>query len=316
MAHNGTSILLRLTGRPRPAVSAGILLIAPTDLIGTIQQMTGTPTIIATSGGSFGELIGTYYSDEHEPGKYNHPKETAPIDELIMSKVQNKLPKVLCITTGSDPRMKNTAEFDNALTNRFKRAGAHSVDIMMLTYYRPQDSIIKDKMQQADIIYISGGTSHLLNATLKRRGVDVLLKEAALSGKILCGLSAGLCCWFSKINASVTFEDIVTAEGLSWMDAYIAPHWNTEPHRHKPFHQTVLDNPGLIGLAFDEHTAIEIQGDRYRLHRFGPGGNVYRAQYYDKTGHYSFYPLEFSEDLEPIDDLGIVHNSDKALVRN
>ena len=177
--------------------------------------------------------------------------------------------------------------------------------MMMLTYYAPDDDEVEARIDAADIIYVSGGTSHLLVPTLRRRRVDELLAAAADRGTVLTGLSAGLCCWWSRTNSHVTPDHVTTTEGLGWFDALVAPHFDIEPNRHKPFHQFLLDNPGVVGLAFDEHTAIEIRGDQFRLHKFHTGGQVHRGHYDETTGHYTFEPVEVSAEFTPLDSLGI-----------
>lgn len=235
-------------------------------------------TIIATSGGTFGEPRDTYFECGLPDGVSRYPALTKPIDSLVVEGARCIHPKVLCITTGSDPRLHNIPELGAALVERFKHAGAGAVEMMAITYYAPDDDEMRAAIESADVIYVSGGTSQLLNATLRRRGADWLLWRAAQRGTVLSGLSAGLCCWFSHVNSAVSTEgDVITTRGLGWFEALVAPHWDLEPKRHKPFHQTLLDNPGLVGLAFDEHTAIEIRGDKYRLHSFGPAASCAAA---------------------------------------
>ncbi len=62
----------------------------------------------------------------------------------------------------------------------------------------------------------------------------------------------------------------------------------------------------ILGLAFDEHTAIEIRGDMFRLHEFSTGGQVHRGHYCEATGHYTFDPVEVSSGFAPLSSLGIV----------
>ena len=266
------------------------------------SQLSAQRHIIATSGGSFGEPRGTYFSCGADDASC-YPEATTEIDKLVVQ-ASRSAPRVLCIMTGSDNRLKNTDVFNEALRQRFSRVGA-TAETMMLTYYGPGDDEVKARIDAADIIYVSGGTSHLLIPTLRRRRVDALLADAAERGTVLTGLSAGLCCWFSRTNSHVTPDFVTTTEGLGWFDALVAPHFDIEPARHKPFHQHLLDNPGRVGLAFDEHTAIEIRDDQYRLHEFHTGGQVHRGHYSETTGHYTFEPVNISEQFAPLSSLGI-----------
>lgn len=263
-------------------------------------------TIIASSGGSYGEHYSTYINPNPKTlikGAEYYPRQTGQIDELIISASGKKSPKVCCIMTASDGLLNNISNKITALKRRFTDCGAE-VEFMRLSYYAPDDQEVKAQIESADIIYVAGGTSYILNKTLKKRGVDKLLLQATSQGTILSGLSAGLCCWFSDINSS-TSGSILRTKGQGWFKAYVAPHWDVEDFRHQPFHRTLIDDPGLVGLAFEDHTAIEIRDGQYRIHEFADGGNVYRALFDNKTGSYHFEPLKITTDFKPLTDIGI-----------
>lgn len=264
-----------------------------------------TPTIIATSGGSFGEHRDTYIDCDLPAGTEHYPQQTTPIDELILRASGQQSPRICCLMTASDDLVHNVSMLEGGLTKRFGGLGA-KVETLRLNYYAPDDAQVKAQIEAADIIYVSGGNSYILNKTLRQRGVDKLLAAAAKKGTVLSGLSAGLCCWFSELSASNHNGAVVSVtDGLGWLKAFVAVHWDTHPFRHKHFHQALIDNPGLVGLTFDECTAIEVRGNAYRLHQFATGGQVCRGQYDGASGHYSFEPLEITPDLKPLSELGI-----------
>lgn len=263
-------------------------------------------TIFASSGGNFGEPRDTYFDCDLPPDKDRYPDTLSDFDAKIVQASRSDHPGVLCIMTATDERLKNVPVFEAALKERFRRVNA-TAHMMMLTYYAPDDAHVEADIAAADIIYVSGGTSHLLNPTLKRRRVDRLLAGAAANGTILAGLSAGLCCWFSHINSGVVPGHAMTVEGLGWFRALIAPHWDTEPFREEPFRQMLADNPGLVGLAFDEHTGIEIRDDHFRLHEFGPGGYVRHLVHHqtENGGGHTFKPLAMTSEFAPLSSLGV-----------
>lgn len=272
-------------------------------------------TIIAMSGGSWGEHRDTYFNSDLPTGVQNYPCETLPIDELIIKASNKQKPKVCCIMTAGDDLLHNFQRLAEGLKRRFGDLGAE-VEILRLTYYSPNDAEIKTSLEVADIIYVTGGNSYTLDQTLKRRRVDQLLISVVERGTVLSGLSAGLCCWFSHIMAAVNSgagtDESTTAfkiNSLGWFKALVTPHWDIESFRHKPFHKALLDDPGLVGLAFEEYTAIEICNDSYRLHQFASGGKVYRGHYDKNTGIYSFKPLQIDAELRPLSDLGITVSS-------
>lgn len=263
-------------------------------------------TIIATSGGSFGERRDAYYNCNLPDGVEHYPRQTDAIDRLILQATGKETPRVCCLMTASDDPLHNLDSLIDGLKERFSRWGAGSVAPLRLTYHAPDDGEMESKLGSADVIYVSGGNSDTLNRTLRRRGADKLLAAAAERGAVLSGLSAGLCCWFSDINASVGGRSIVGSAGLGWFRALIAVHWDEESHRHRPFHEFLLKNPGLVGLTFDDCTAIEIRDERYRLHQFDKGGQVQRGHYDQTSGSYSFEPLEMTDSFKPLAEIGIM----------
>lgn len=297
-----------MLNEPRSALSdrgAGTEASLAESLSSPMSSQTSTKRIIvATSGGSFGEPRDTYFNCDVAEDEDCYASSTTDIDRVVVQASRSETPRLLCIVTGSDNRLKNIDVFNEALQDRFARVGA-TAEMMMLSFYAPNDDEVKARIDAADIIYVSGGTSHLLVLTLRRRHVDRLLAAAAEDGTVLAGLSAGLCCWFSRTNSHVTPDHVTTTEGLGWFDALVAPHWDIEPKRHKPFHQFLLDNPGTVGLAFDEHTAFEIRDDQYKLWQFHTRGQVHRGHYNESTGHYSFEPVGFSSGFASLSSLGI-----------
>ena len=270
-----------------------------------IENRNIKPTIIATSGGSFGERRDAYLNCNLPDGVDRYPCQTDSIDQLILQATGKAEPRVCCLMTASDDPLHNLDSLIDGLKERFGRLGG-SVRPLRLTYYAPDDSELQAQLGAADVVYVSGGNSDSLNRTLRQRGADKLLVEAAQRGAVLSGSSAGLCCWFSDISASTGGRFITRGTGLGWFRALIAPHWDKESHRHRPFHKALLDNPGLVGLAFDDCTAIEIRDDEYRLHQFDQGGQVKRGCYDQTSGDYSFDSLEITDDFKPLADLGIM----------
>ena len=49
-----------------------------------------------------------------------------------------------------------------------------------------------------DIVYVGGGNTANMLAVWRVHGLDTILREAYESGVLLCGISAGACCWFES----------------------------------------------------------------------------------------------------------------------
>jgi dipeptidase E len=49
-----------------------------------------------------------------------------------------------------------------------------------------------------DVVYVGGGNTASLLAVWRAHGLDAILRAAWAEGVVLCGLSAGMNCWFSE----------------------------------------------------------------------------------------------------------------------
>jgi len=62
--------------------------------------------------------------------------------------------------------------------------------------FDPEDA--KLKIDWADVIYVSGGNTLFAIKRWREVGLDILLRKARDAGKIMCGHSAGMLCWFES----------------------------------------------------------------------------------------------------------------------
>jgi hypothetical protein len=91
-----------------------------------------------------------------------------------------------------------------------------------------------DPVAQQDVFYVGrGNTVHLL-ALWRAHGLDVLLVKAWLSGALLCGISAGMLCWFEAMLTDSFGELGPVMDGLGLLAGSACPHYDGE-HRRRRF---------------------------------------------------------------------------------
>ncbi len=260
-----------------------------------------TKTIIAMGGGYFGEHRDTYVHAKPENGAVYFPVETTPIDELIIRSSGKENPSVLLITTPSEDGQHDVDLYVEAFKKQYEVLGA-SIEVLRLIQEEPAQADIESKILAADVIYVSGGNTHLMIETWQRLGVDKLLRKAYESGTTMSGLSAGAVAWFSDVTSNSFYTNKpIRVKGLGWLSALICPHYDSEPFRQESFKQMLKDTPELVGLALDEHAAIEIVDDKFRVHSFGSGGSVRRC--YWKNGDYVVENVEKANEPKSISNL-------------
>ena len=137
----------------------------------------------------------------------------------------------------------------------------------------------KPKLEKADMIFIMGGNTGKLLSILRKYRIDGLLREAALRGAVLAGLSAGAICLCA--GGASKNEDYVYETGLGFVDLICCPHPVEDGPRFAFFKKELAKFPeGTKGIASDG-AAFEIAGGKYRSFDFCPGGSTCRICEYE-----------------------------------
>ncbi|NWO19609.1 Type 1 glutamine amidotransferase-like domain-containing protein [Leptotrichia sp. oral taxon 223] len=97
------------------------------------------------------------------------------------------------------------------------------------------EEIVKEKLSEAKIVFISGGNTFYLLQELKKKNLISYLKERIEDGLIYIGESAGSVIATPDIEyASIVDDKTLATElddyaGLNLVDFYIVPHFEEEP---------------------------------------------------------------------------------------
>jgi dipeptidase E len=173
-----------------------------------------------------------------------------------------------------------TATYDLAAprqtqTHQFISKGCTVVDV---TLALPHNTLSKEAqhsiVESSDIILVSGGNTLFAMNRWRDEGFNVVLKEAAATGKIICGGSAGAICWFdgghsdsmdpetycnamlskaTDADATSPVRDDCSLSGVAKQWRYIrVPGLGVLPGIFCPHHDRVQSNGVLRALDFDE----------------------------------------------------------------
>ena len=191
--------------------------------------------------------------------------ETLPFDERIVELSGAQRPRALYIGTASGDDPEKIAGF-HALYGR--RLGCHT-EALTLLRERPTAERIADMVAQADLVYVGGGNSLRMMKLWRRLGIDRLLLAARERGCVLSGLSAGALCWFrygysaSRRYANPDNFPYIRIRALGYVNAVFCAHAIVE-ERLEPFRE-FMRRQYCVGLALDDHCAIEIRDGRWRI---------------------------------------------------
>jgi peptidase E len=110
-----------------------------------------------------------------------------------------------------------------------------------------------------DIIYVGGGNTANLLSVWRAHGLDEILRNAWVSGAILCGVSAGMICWFQD-GVTDSFGRLSRlGDGLGFLRGSACPHYDGEVQRRAAYWKAIEEGlPG--GYAADDGAALYFRG--------------------------------------------------------
>lgn len=139
---------------------------------------------------------------------------------------------------------------------------------------------------EQDVVYVGGGNTASMLAVWRAHGVDRALRRAWEAGVVLCGVSAGMNCWFESCTTdSFNLGKLAPLhDGLALLEGSACPHYDGEPQRRPLYLKLVADAALPAGLAADNDAALVFEGTElaeaistrrdahaYRVHRDASG---------------------------------------------
>ena len=164
-------------------------------------------------------------------------------------------PRVCFVPTASGDSERYVRDF-------YRAFAAHDCDPADLALFERTQPDLRGFLLAQDVIYVGGGSTANLLAVWRAHGVDAILREAWEQGTVLCGVSAGMNCWF---EASVTDSWQVGAagslrDGVGLLPGSACPHYDGEPARRPAFKRLVDAGELPPGLAADDGAALVFAG--------------------------------------------------------
>ena len=175
------------------------------------------------------------------------------LDRYILALTGKARPRVCFLPTASGDSRDYVRRFHLAMAK-------HRCVASELTLFRRDGRDLHDFILSQDVIYVGGGNTANLLAVWRLHGVDRIIREAWRRGVVLCGVSAGMICWF---EASVTdsFGPLrELKDGLGLLPGSACPHYDGEAKRRPTFHRLVRARILPAGVAADDGAAIHFVG--------------------------------------------------------
>ncbi|MER6845332.1 peptidase E [Streptomyces platensis] len=191
--------------------------------------MTGTPALALLGGG---------FSDDPD----------TLLDDFVLETAGRARPKVCFLPTASGDAPGYIEKFHTAF-------GARDCEPSHLELFRRTVTDLRAFVLAQDIVYVGGGNTANMLAVWRVHGLDGILREAYASGVLLCGISAGACCWFESAFSDSFGPPTAFADGLGLLPGSLCPHYDSEPERRPGYLAAVKDRALPSGWAVDDGAA-------------------------------------------------------------
>jgi len=197
--------------------------------------------------------------------------ENPRLDDYVLGLARTLRPRVCFLPTASGDAEGHRLAFYRAFAAR------DCIPVDLPLFVRDPGDLRAFLLAQ-DVIYVGGGSTANLLAVWRVHGLDDLLGEALAAGAVLCGVSAGMNCWF---EASVTDSFGAMAalhDGLGMLPGSSCPHFDGEEGRRPAYHGLIADG-FPAGYAADDGAALHFaDGELVEAVASRPAARAYRVQ--------------------------------------
>lgn len=189
-------------------------------------------------------------------GGFSMEPENPLLDEFVLSLARTSRPRVCFLPTASGDSVEYVARFYRA----FSAYDCRTADLQL--FDRSVLDLAAFVLAQ-DVIYVGGGNTANLAAVWRLHGLDLILRRAWEQGIVLCGLSAGMNCWFGQsVTDSFGFSRLAALhDGLGLLPGSCCPHYDGEAQRRPSYRRFVAAGELNDGWAADDGAALVFHGE-------------------------------------------------------
>jgi len=192
-------------------------------------------------------------------GGFSMEPDNPLLDEFVLSLARSYRPRVCFLPTASGDADSYTMSFYRA----FAALDCRPTDLRL---FNRTVLDLESFILAQDVIYVGGGNTANLLAVWRAHGIDRALHSAWEEGIVLCGLSAGMNCWFTEsLTDSFGVSRLVPLhEGLGLLPGSSCPHYDGEAQRRPTFHRLISTGELTDGWAADDGAALVFEGETLR----------------------------------------------------
>jgi dipeptidase E len=189
-------------------------------------------------------------------GGFSMEPDNPLLDSFVLSLARAATPRVCFLATASGDAEGYVAGFYRA----FSRLDCAPTDLQL---FERSVGDLETFVLEQDVIYVGGGNTANMLAVWRTHGLDGVLRDAWEQGVVLCGLSAGMNCWFEQCVTDSFGRDRLTflRDGLGLLAGSACPHYDGEAERRPSFERLVASGELSDGWAADDGAALVFHGE-------------------------------------------------------
>jgi dipeptidase E len=188
-------------------------------------------------------------------GGFSMEPENPLLDAYVLSLARRERPRVCFVATASGDSDRYVADFYRA----FSALDCRPADLGL---FDRRVADLRAFVLGQDVVYVGGGNTASLLAVWRAHGLDAVLAEAWDAGVVLCGISAGMNCWFRQ-SVTDSFDAARLApldDGLGLLAGSACPHYDGEEQRRPTYRDLVGRGVLEGGWAADDGAALVFAG--------------------------------------------------------
>jgi len=179
------------------------------------------------------------------------------VDRSLLASLNVKTPQVVCLPTAAGQEGDESVNrWSRMGLDHFQRLGANVQALRIIDKSSANDAQYESKLENADLIYFSGGNPQYLFETLHGSRAWTAMQKAWSNGAVYAGCSAGAMILSKRIPS---FRLAGTMEGFGIVPAkFIIPHFDAIPGIWKPLVFALKGQlkKGERMIGVDENTAL------------------------------------------------------------
>jgi dipeptidase E len=196
------------------------------------------------------------------------------LTRFVLSLARSARPRVCFVPTASA----DSAEY---VANVYRALAPFDCVPSDLALFARSVADLESFILSQDVVFVGGGSTANLLAIWRTHGLDRILRRAWEDGVLLCGVSAGMNCWFEgSVTDSFNLAELAPLnDGLGFLAGSCCPHYDGEPLRRPAYEKYVADGALANGFAVDDGAGLVFRGeDSVEAISWFPDAHAYRIE--------------------------------------